>query len=134
MKRPLLAIFAHPDDETFTCAGIMAAAAEHGIPVTLVSATRGEAGESAIPGLDDPDRLGVVRERELRDAMAAIGVGDARFLDYRDSGLQDSPASDDPRAFVRAPLAAVAATRRNLPDIGALRNRRERAPHARLGL
>jgi len=110
VTQPLLAIFAHPDDETFTSAGVLAAAAERGIPVTLISATRGEAGESAIPGLDHPDRLGLVRERELRDAMGVVGVGDVRFLDYCDSGLAGFPAAADPLAFVNAPLETVAAT------------------------
>jgi N-acetyl-1-D-myo-inositol-2-amino-2-deoxy-alpha-D-glucopyranoside deacetylase len=106
---PILAIFAHPDDETFTTAGVLAAAVERGIPVTVVSATRGEEGESAMPGLDDPDRLGVVRERELRDAMRQIGVTDVRFLGYRDSGMEGSAAAEHPRAFVRiAPEAAAA--------------------------
>ena len=51
--QPLMAVFAHPDDETFGAAGVMAAAVERGVPVTVISATRGEAGESAIAGLDD---------------------------------------------------------------------------------
>jgi LmbE family N-acetylglucosaminyl deacetylase len=110
VTQPLLAIFAHPDDETFTSAGVLAAASERGVPVTLVSATRGEAGESAIPGLDGPDRLGVVRERELREATRAVGVDDVRFLDYRDSGLAGPAAAADPRVFVNAPLPTVAAT------------------------
>ena len=85
----MLTIFAHPDDETFSAAGVMAAAAERGLPVTVISATRGEAGESAIAGLDDPERLGVVRERELREAMRQIGVLDVRLLGHRDSGMAD---------------------------------------------
>ncbi|MGH2617533.1 MAG: PIG-L family deacetylase [Thermomicrobiales bacterium] len=106
---PLLAIFPHPDDETFTAAGVMAAAVERGVPVTVISATRGETGESSIPGLDDPERLGVVRERELRDAMRQLGVTDVRVLGYRDSGMEGSPAAQDPRAFVRASIDAVTA-------------------------
>jgi len=107
--QPLLAIFAHPDDETFGAAGVMAAAAERGVSVTVISATRGEAGESAIAGLDDPERLGVVRERELREAMRQIGVSDVRLLGYRDSGMAGSPSAEDPRAFIRAPIETVAA-------------------------
>jgi LmbE family N-acetylglucosaminyl deacetylase len=106
---PLLAIFPHPDDETFTSAGVMAAATERGVPVTLVCATRGEMGESAIPGIDSPERLGAVRERELRNAMREIGVTDVRMLGYRDSGMEGSAAAEHERAFVRAPLATVAA-------------------------
>ncbi|HEX5991516.1 MAG TPA: PIG-L family deacetylase [Thermomicrobiales bacterium] len=107
--QPLLAVFAHPDDETFGAAGVMAAATERGVPVTVISATRGEAGESAIAGLDDPERLGVVRERELREAMRQIGVSDVRLLGYRDSGMAGSPTAEDPRAFIRAPVQIVAA-------------------------
>jgi N-acetyl-1-D-myo-inositol-2-amino-2-deoxy-alpha-D-glucopyranoside deacetylase len=106
--RPLLIIFAHPDDETFGTAGVMAAAVERGVPVTVISATRGEAGESAISGLDDPERLGTVRERELREATRQIGVSDVRLLGYRDSGMAGSPSAEHPRAFVRVPVETAA--------------------------
>jgi LmbE family N-acetylglucosaminyl deacetylase len=105
----LLAVFPHPDDETFTAGGVMAAAIERGIPVTLICATRGEAGESSIPGLDDPEKLGAVREQELREAMDHLGVTDVRFLGYRDSGMEGSPEAEHERAFVRVPLEQVAA-------------------------
>ncbi len=107
--QPLLALFAHPDDETFGAAGVMAAAVERGVPVTVISATRGEAGESSIAGLDDPEHLGVVREQELREAMRQIGVSDVRLLGYRDSGMAGSPSAEDPQAFIRAPVETVAA-------------------------
>jgi LmbE family N-acetylglucosaminyl deacetylase len=106
---PLLAIFPHPDDETFTAAGVLAAAADRGVDVTVISATRGEAGESSIAGLDDPEQLGTVRERELRDAMRQLGVSDVRFLGYRDSGMEGSAQAEHPRAFVRAPVPIAAA-------------------------
>jgi len=106
---PLLAIFPHPDDETFSAAGLMAAAVERGVPVSVISATRGESGESSIPGLDEPEALGVVREQELREAMREIGVTDVRVLSYRDSGMEGSPAAQHPRALVRAPIEMVAA-------------------------
>jgi LmbE family N-acetylglucosaminyl deacetylase len=105
---PILAMFAHPDDETFGAAGVMAAAVERGLPVTVISATRGEAGESAIPGLDDPERLGVVRERELREAMRQIDISDVRLLGYRDSGMAGSPSAEHPQAFVRVPVDTAA--------------------------
>lgn len=108
--QPLLVVFAHPDDETFSAAGVMAAAVERGVPVTVINATRGEAGESSIAGLDDPERLGVVRERELHEAMRQIGVSDVRLLGYRDSGMAGSPSAEDPRAFIRAPVETVAAS------------------------
>jgi N-acetyl-1-D-myo-inositol-2-amino-2-deoxy-alpha-D-glucopyranoside deacetylase len=105
---PLLTIFAHPDDETFGTAGVMAAAVERGGSVTVISATRGEAGESAIAGLDDPERLGIVRERELREAMRQIGVSDVRLLGYRDSGMAGSPSAEHQQAFIRVPVESAA--------------------------
>jgi LmbE family N-acetylglucosaminyl deacetylase len=108
---PLLALFAHPDDETFSAAGVMAAAIERGVPVTVISATRGEAGESAIAGLDDPERLGMVREQELRDAMRQVGVSDVRVLGYRDSGMAGSPSAEDPQAFIRGLVSHIRSVR-----------------------
>lgn len=105
---PLLAMFPHPDDETFTAAGLLAAAVERGRPVTLICATRGESGESSLPGLDDPERLGEVRESELREAMRHLGVEGVRVLAYRDSGMEGSPEANHPRSFVRAPVETVA--------------------------
>lgn len=106
---PLLLIFAHPDDEAFGCAGLMAAATEAGSHVTLICATRGEMGESAIPNLDDPELLGAVREEELRTAAAAVGVSDVRLLDYRDSGMPGTPANNHPRALANASEELLAA-------------------------
>ena len=106
---PLLLIFAHPDDEAFGCAGMMAAAADAGAHVALICATRGEMGDSSVPNLDDPEILGAVREEELRAAAAAVGVADVRLLDYRDPGMPGSPANDHPRALSRASEALLAA-------------------------
>jgi small redox-active disulfide protein 2 len=79
----LLAIFAHPDDESNAAGGTLARYAREGADVTLVSATRGESG---IAGLA-PEAAGVVRERELRAAGIALGARDVRFLGYRDGEL-----------------------------------------------
>jgi LmbE family N-acetylglucosaminyl deacetylase len=106
---PLLLVFAHPDDETFSCGGTLAAATARGVPATLICATRGEAGKTGDPRLDTPEVLAMVREQELRAAMRALGVADVRFLDYRDSGMAGTPENDDPRAFMLAPEAEVVA-------------------------
>jgi N-acetyl-1-D-myo-inositol-2-amino-2-deoxy-alpha-D-glucopyranoside deacetylase len=106
---PILAVFPHPDDETIAAGGLMAAAVARGVPVTLLCATRGEAGESSIPGIADSDQLGVVREQELREAMRHLGVVDIRFLGYRDSGMEGSSNARNPRAFVQAPVDEAAA-------------------------
>jgi N-acetyl-1-D-myo-inositol-2-amino-2-deoxy-alpha-D-glucopyranoside deacetylase len=105
----LLAIYAHPDDETFGVGGTMARYAERGVPVTMVCATRGEVGEIA-PGTDaTPETLGQYREQELRDSMAILGVHDVRFLDYRDSGMRGTPENEDPRNLHNADGAKVVA-------------------------
>ncbi len=105
-----MTIFAHPDDETFGCSGVMARTIEQGGAVAVVCATRGEAGEIADPTLATPATLPMVRERELRAAMAAVGVTDVNFLDYHDGQLPQAPRSE---AIGRI----VALIRRFQPDI-----------------
>lgn len=100
--KTLLAIYAHPDDEAFSVGGTFAAFTDRGGVVTLVSATRGEAGEISDAELATQETLGDVREGELRDAMRQVGVSDIRFLGYRDSGMRGTNDNDDPRAFINA--------------------------------
>ena len=69
----LLAIFAHPDDEVFSCGGTLARAAAEGHDVHLICATRGEEGEINHPDIDTsitkgPPR-GRLREAELEEAL-----------------------------------------------------------------
>lgn len=79
----ILSIWAHPDDETFSCAAIMAAAAAAGQRVVCVTATKGEAGvrdEMRWP----KEKLGYIRAAELRDALGILGIREHRWLDYSD--------------------------------------------------
>jgi LmbE family N-acetylglucosaminyl deacetylase len=103
----LLAVFAHPDDETFSAGGTLAQHAANGTQVTLVCATRGEAGEIADPALATPETLGQVREAELDCAARRMGVEEIILLDYRDSGMDGAPENDDPRALINAPAGEV---------------------------
>ena len=98
MTHTLLAVFAHPDDESNAAGGTLARYAREGANVVLVSATRGELG---IPGLAT-DAAGAVRERELRAASAALGACEVRFLGYRDGELAHA---DEREAVAR--LAAL---------------------------
>ena len=82
----LLAIFAHPDDESNAAGGTLARYAREGATVTLVSATRGELG---IPSVV-PEAAGRLREQELRAAAAALGARGVRFLGYRDGELANA--------------------------------------------
>src|SRR5690625_3190743 len=81
----ILAVHAHPDDETLTHGGTLAAWARAGEPVTLVTCTRGEQGEVIPPELKhlegDGAALAEMREQELAAAVAALGVREHFFLD-----------------------------------------------------
>jgi len=81
----IMGIWAHPDDDTFSMGGIMAAAAENGQKVVIVMATRGEA------GIQDENRwpasqLGAIRTKEMEDALECLGVNAHCWLDYPDGG------------------------------------------------
>ncbi len=81
----ILSVWAHPDDETFSCAGIMAAAVQNGQRVICVTATRGEAGVQDAERWP-PDQLATIREHELDEALAVMGVAEHFWLGYPDGG------------------------------------------------
>jgi LmbE family N-acetylglucosaminyl deacetylase len=83
----LLAVFAHPDDETYRCGGTLALLAQRGVRVHVLTATRGQAGSCGDPPLCSRDELPTVRERELQGACAALGIEPPRLLDYQDGQL-----------------------------------------------
>jgi LmbE family N-acetylglucosaminyl deacetylase len=103
----LLACFAHPDDESFGCAGVFTLAHQHGAQVTLVCATKGEAGEISDPALTTPGNLGQVRAQELAEAVSLTGVHELIFLGYRDSGMAGTAENEHPAAYARASDSAV---------------------------
>ena len=85
----LLAVYSHPDDESFVTGGSLARYAHEGVEVSLVCATRGEVGEISDPALATPATLGKVREGELRSACRLLGIRKLRFLDYVDGTLPE---------------------------------------------
>jgi N-acetyl-1-D-myo-inositol-2-amino-2-deoxy-alpha-D-glucopyranoside deacetylase len=84
--RRLLAVFAHPDDESLACGGMLARVAAEGALVTLVCATRGEAGQRE-PGYREDVNLAIVRREELQEAAACLGIHDVILLDHPDGEL-----------------------------------------------
>jgi LmbE family N-acetylglucosaminyl deacetylase len=81
----ILGVWGHPDDESYLCAGLMAAAVDAGRRVVCVTATRGEAG---FPN-DDPrpaEERAALRTTELAASMAVLGVEEHVFLDHPDGG------------------------------------------------
>jgi len=103
----LLACFAHPDDEAFTAAGVLAASVARGVDVRLICATRGEEGDICFPGAATRETLGQVRDQELRRSCQVLGMQEPMVLGYRDSGWGDSPAQYHPQALVNAPAQEV---------------------------
>jgi N-acetyl-1-D-myo-inositol-2-amino-2-deoxy-alpha-D-glucopyranoside deacetylase len=106
-ERRLLAVFAHPDDETFGPGGTLALYARRGVEVHLVCATRGEVGE-APDDLKGLPSVGAMREAELRCAAGILGLAGIHFLGYRDSGMPGSPENSHPRALAAVPPMEVA--------------------------
>jgi LmbE family N-acetylglucosaminyl deacetylase len=107
--RRLLAVLAHPDDESFGPGGTLALYARRGVEVHLACATRGELGgapEELLAGLAD---VAALREHELECATKELGLSGVHLLGYRDSGMPGSPDNQHPRALAAAPLDEVAA-------------------------
>jgi LmbE family N-acetylglucosaminyl deacetylase len=76
----IVGVWAHPDDDIFLSAGLMATAVAAGNRVVDVTATRGEGGsmdEERWPS----DAMGEVRTRELLRSLEILGVTEHRFLD-----------------------------------------------------
>jgi len=88
----ILGVWAHPDDETYLSAGVMAAAASMGARVTCVTATRGELG-TPDPQAWPPERLAAIRTAELERALEILGIGEHHWLDYPDGGCDAVPAA-----------------------------------------
>ena len=94
----LLAVFAHPDDETFRCGGMLALLARRGVQVNVLTATRGEAGSCGEPPLCNAEELAEVREQELQCACNVLGIRPPAFLGYSDGKLAEV---DDEEATTR---------------------------------
>ncbi len=98
----ILSVWAHPDDETWCAAGIMATAVTNGQRVVCVLATKGEAGvqnERRWPRR----RLGEIRAHEFENGAKILGLSDHHWLDCRDGGcdqVSDDAGSAKIKAFI----------------------------------
>ncbi|UJF35189.1 PIG-L family deacetylase [Paenibacillus hexagrammi] len=87
--RKILAILAHPDDESFICGGTLAKYASEGVEITLVSATRGEMGRRmGNPPYLNRESMPAARELELRQACMCLGIRELLFFDIRDKTVE----------------------------------------------
>jgi LmbE family N-acetylglucosaminyl deacetylase len=84
----LLAVSAHPDDDTLFAGGTLARYASLGFEVYTLCTNRGEGGEVGEPPIGPKDRLGELREIEARCAAAALGQHGIFFLDYVDPHME----------------------------------------------
>jgi LmbE family N-acetylglucosaminyl deacetylase len=88
----LMAVLAHPDDESLGVGGTLAKYASEGVDTFLLTATRGDGGRYGEHRPGDPqhpgrEALGAIRERELHAAASVLGVREVRLLEYRDQHL-----------------------------------------------
>ena len=85
----ILGVWAHPDDEAYLMAGVMALAADAGQRVACVTATLGDAGETADAERWPQHELRAIRRKELAGAMEILGVREHECLDLDDGTLAD---------------------------------------------
>lgn len=106
-QKVILAVLAHPDDESFGMGGTLAYYSSKGVDVHLVCATRGEAGTVDSEFLEKHPDIASLRETELRCAAKTLGLSSVIFLDYRDSGMAGSEDNLHPNSLVSAPIEKV---------------------------
>jgi LmbE family N-acetylglucosaminyl deacetylase len=83
----ILGIWAHPDDEVFSCSGLMHAACLNGQKVISITATYGDAGESADDSKWPKKDLGKIRKKESEAALSYIGNIEQHWLGYGDGKI-----------------------------------------------
>src|SRR5205085_8574306 len=103
----LLAVFAHPDDESLVAGGTLACYAAESWQTALLCATRGEWGPISDYELADYENLGEVRERELRAACKVLGIGWLRFLDLDDGGVEAVLGAEEEEATLEKIVRAI---------------------------
>jgi LmbE family N-acetylglucosaminyl deacetylase len=101
----ILAIVAHPDDETMLSGGVFALLAKAEADVYFLCATRGEGGEVGEPPVCLQENLGKAREAEMRCAVKILGGVSVEFLDYVDPLVGENeklyPYTDDFNGLIR---------------------------------
>ena len=100
-KFRLMAVLAHPDDESLGFGGTLAKHSAEGVETYLVTATRGERGRYFSPDRkSEPAEVGRMREAELRAAAAVLGVREVVILGYPDGAVDQIDAATAIAAIV----------------------------------
>jgi LmbE family N-acetylglucosaminyl deacetylase len=123
----LMAVHAHPDDESSSTGGVLARYAAEGVTTVLVTCTNGEYGDGpdhVKPGEEghDPDQVARTRLGELREACRLLGVTHLEMLGYHDSGMPDWAYKDHEHVFCNVPVEEsvgrlVSLVERYRPDV-----------------
>jgi LmbE family N-acetylglucosaminyl deacetylase len=108
MTKTILAVLAHPDDESFGLGGTLALYASRGYDTYLVCATRGEVGTVDEEHLNGYKDIAELRTEELTRAAKHLGLKDVFFLGYRDSGMPGTEENRHPEAQINHPIDEVA--------------------------
>jgi len=134
----LLAVHAHPDDESSKGAATMAKYVHEGVDVLVATCTGGERGSVLNPAMDRPEvweRLPQIRSEEMAAAREILGVGQ-EWLGFVDSGLPEGdplpPLPEGCFALVPTEEAAaplVALIRRFRPQVMTTYDERGGYPH-----
>ena len=102
-RRVLLAVFAHPNNESFGPGGTLAKYAAEGVEVWLVCATDGNAGTVEASLLTGYANAGQFAAAELCCAAQTLGLAGVDWLGYRDSGMAGAPENAHPDSLHQAP-------------------------------
>ena len=108
MTKAILAVLAHPDDETFGLGGTLALYARRGYKTYYVCATRGEAGTVDDEYMRGFSSTAEMRTDELMRAAKHLGLTDVFFLNYRDSGMPGTDENKHPDAQINHSIDEVA--------------------------
>lgn len=108
MTKTILAVLAHPDDESFGLGGTLALYAQKGYDTYLICATRGEAGTVDSEHLNGFKDTADLRTEELNRAAKILGLKEVFFLGYRDSGMPGTEENAHPDAQINRPIDEVA--------------------------
>lgn len=100
-ERSLLLSFAHPDDESFSVAGVSCMYSEQGVRIALAMATLGEESTLGDPPVATREELPGIREGELRVATDILGIQHVHLLGYRDKSLAAAPPDEIRAKLVR---------------------------------
>ena len=108
MTKTILAVLAHPDDESFGLGGTLALYASKGYDTYYVCATRGEAGTVDAEYLNGFKDTAELRTAELKRAAKILGLKEVFFLGYRDSGMPGTEENKHPDAQINHSIDEVA--------------------------